>query len=94
MGHEGDLTGSEQALRSLEDVLERLKSSSKTSQIPVIVLSGSTDPNAEAAVRQLGADVYLSKPVDVNELLGTLARVLGQTLEGQPQGGGAKTPPV
>jgi CheY-like chemotaxis protein len=60
-------------------VLERLKSSTKTSAIPVIVLSGSTDPNAEASVKQRGADVYLSKPVDVDELLGTLARVLGET---------------
>jgi len=75
-------------------VLEHLKSSSKTSQIPVIVLSGSVDPNAEASVRQLGADVYLSKPVNVDELLGTLARVLGQTPEGQSRGGGAATPPV
>lgn len=66
--------------------LERLKSSSKTSHIPVIVLSGSVDPNAEASVRQLGADVYLSKPVDVDELLGTLARVLGQSSESAPQG--------
>lgn len=57
--------------------LERLKASTKTSHIPVIVLSGSTDPKAEAEVRARGADVYLSKPVDVPELLGTLARVLG-----------------
>ncbi len=59
-------------------VLERLKASTKTSHIPVIVLSGSTDPDAEASVKQRGADVYLSKPVDVDELLGTLSRVLGQ----------------
>ncbi|MEK7240659.1 MAG: response regulator [Gemmatimonadota bacterium] len=60
-------------------VLERLKASTKTSQIPVIVLSGSTDPEAEPSVRKLGADVFLSKPVDVDELLGALSRVLGQS---------------
>lgn len=60
-------------------VLERLKASTKTSHIPVIVLSGSTNPQADAQVRQLGADVFLSKPVDVDELLGALARVLGQS---------------
>lgn len=58
-------------------VLERLKASTKTSQIPVIVLSGSTDPQADLAVRARGADAYLSKPVDVDELLGTLGRLLG-----------------
>ncbi len=60
-------------------VLERLKASSRTSQIPVIVLSGSTDPQAGAAVKGLGADEYLAKPVDVDQLLEALARVLGQT---------------
>ena len=60
-------------------VLERLKASTRTSQIPVIVLSGSTDPDADASVRRLGADAFLSKPVDVDELLGALARVLGQS---------------
>lgn len=71
-------------------VLERLKASTKTSQIPVIVLSGSDDPQADPAVRQLGADIYLSKPVDVHELLGALARVLGRTPESAPRGSDAK----
>lgn len=67
-------------------VLERLKASTKTSQIPVIVLSGSTDPEADSSVRKLGADVFLSKPVDVDELLGALARVLGPSPEAAPPG--------
>ena len=58
-------------------VLDRLKASTKTSQIPVIVLSGSTDPQADLSVRTRGADAFLSKPVDVDELLGTMARLLG-----------------
>jgi DNA-binding NarL/FixJ family response regulator len=43
----------------------------------VIVLSGSTDPQASTAVKALGADEYLSKPVDVDQLLEALSRVLG-----------------
>jgi two-component system response regulator RegA len=62
-------------------VLERLKASTKTSQIPVIVLSGSTDPKADAEVRARGAEDYLAKPVDVEQLLTALSRVLG----GAPQ---------
>jgi len=62
-------------------VLERLKASTKTSHIPVIMLSGSTDPQADLAARIRGADAFLSKPVDVDELLGTMARLLG----GAPQ---------
>ena len=58
-------------------VLERLKASTKTSQIPVIVLSGSTDPQADQAVRALGANAFLAKPVDVDQLTEALSRVLG-----------------
>ena len=42
--------------------------------LTVIVLSGSTDPEAHVAVRIRGADAFLSKPVDVDELLGTLLK--------------------
>ena len=58
-------------------VLERLKASSKTWQIPVIVLSGSTDPKAADTVKALGAAEYLTKPVVVDQLLAAVARALG-----------------
>ncbi len=58
-------------------VLERLKASSKTWQIPVIVLSGSTDPKSADTVKALGAAEYLAKPVVVDQLLAAVARALG-----------------
>ena len=57
-------------------VLERLKASSKTCQIPVIVVSGSEDPNVIPAVKGLGADEYLPKPVNFEQLHAALLRVL------------------
>ncbi len=60
-------------------VLKRLKASSKTSQIPVIVVSGSEDPNVIPAVKGLGADEYLPKPVNFEQLHAALVRVLGLT---------------
>ena len=62
-------------------VLERLRASSKTMQIPVIVLSSSTDDKTVAAVKALGADEFLPKPVDPEQLLEALARVLGNSGE-------------
>ena len=59
-------------------VLQRLKASTKTSMIPVIVLTGSTEPDLPDRVRALGADEFLSKPVDPATLLSTLQRLLGQ----------------
>lgn len=62
-------------------VLERLRASSKTMHIPVIVLSSSTDDKTVGAVKALGADEFLPKPVDPEQLLATLARVLGNSGE-------------
>jgi CheY-like chemotaxis protein len=57
-------------------VLERLKGSSRTMQIPVVVLSGIHDPNVVNEVMALGAFEYLHKPVDVDVLDKALRRAL------------------
>jgi CheY-like chemotaxis protein len=48
--------------------LRKLKSSTMTSQIPVVVLSGSIDPADEQLVRDLGAQGFLRKPPDVEAI--------------------------
>ena len=58
-------------------VLKQLKASTKTCQIPVIVLSGSIDPQSASTVKDLGADEYLAKPVDLDRLYNTLSSILG-----------------
>ena len=63
-------------------VLQRLKASTKTSMIPVVVLTGSTEPDLPDRVRTLGAAEFLSKPVDPPTLLSTLQRLLGQPESG------------
>ena len=60
-------------------VLKQLKASTKTCQIPVIVLSGSIDPQAAPSVKVLGADEFLPKPVDLDRLYSTLSSLLGTT---------------
>lgn len=39
------------------EVLKRLRMSSKTQHIPVVVVSGSSEPNIERTVKELGAHV-------------------------------------
>ena len=58
-------------------VLNQLKASPKTSQIPVIVLSGSIDPEMVSRVKGLGADEFLPKPVDLDRLYHSLSSLLG-----------------
>jgi CheY-like chemotaxis protein len=68
-------------------VLKQLKSSTKTCQIPVIVLSGSIDPEIIPTVKDLGADEFLSKPVNLQNLYRTLSRLLRTTPQAPPPGG-------
>jgi DNA-binding response OmpR family regulator len=49
--------------------LEKLKLSTRTSHIPVIVLSAITDRARIEKVRELGAVEFLPKPVDADALL-------------------------
>jgi CheY-like chemotaxis protein len=48
--------------------LEKLKLSSRTAHIPVVVLSGVTDPARIERVQELGAAAFLPKPVDPDAL--------------------------
>ncbi len=57
--------------------LKRLKQSVKTSQIPVVVLSGTTDPEIPDTVRAMGAEAFLPKPVDLDEVIRLLRELLG-----------------
>jgi len=69
-------------------VLTQLKASTKTSQIPVIVLSGSIDPQIVPRVKDLGADEFLTKPVNLDALYLALSRLLGTTPQAPPLGSG------
>ena len=49
-------------------VLRQLKNSTKTNQIPIIVISGSIDPATAATVTSMGADEFLGKPPNFERL--------------------------
>lgn len=58
------------------EALRKLKRSVRTSSIPVVVLSGSVEPEAAQAVKALGAVELLLKPVDPEALYKVLCAVL------------------
>jgi len=60
------------------EVLKRLRMSSKTQHIPVIVVSGEENPGIEAKARSLGADEFLHKPVDQEQLCASVDRILSK----------------
>jgi CheY-like chemotaxis protein len=61
------------------EVLKKLQQSSRTSQIPVVVVSGSISEADEARVTALGAVAFLRKPADPQTLHETLTRAAGGT---------------
>lgn len=52
-----------------EQVLTRLRADPVTQAVPVIVVSGDTDPAVQHRVLALGAQWFLTKPYDVDDLL-------------------------
>jgi DNA-binding NarL/FixJ family response regulator len=57
--------------------LRRLKRSTHTSGIPIIVVSGTTDPKQIEAAMELGAAAFLPKPVDATALCAAVDEALG-----------------
>jgi PAS domain S-box-containing protein len=62
------------------DVTSVLKSDERTQHIPIVILSIIED--REKGFR-LGADAYLTKPIDAEELLGAIASLLRESAEGR-----------
>lgn len=61
-------------------VLEKVKMSVLTHDIPVVILTGMQDPGYEAKVLEKGVDAYLQKPYDPVELLTEIKRLIGEAV--------------
>ena len=62
-------------------VLKKLQQSSRTGQIPVVVVSGSISEAEEAQVAEFGVAAFLRKPVEAQVLHETLSRAIGRPVE-------------
>jgi len=58
------------------EVLRRLRADPRTRRIPVVVLSADASPGQIDRLMMLGADAYLTKPIDLKEFYRVLERVL------------------
>ncbi len=59
-----------------EEVLRALRDDPATASIPVVILSADATPGHVQRVLAAGAHSYLTKPIDVRELLSTIDRLL------------------
>jgi CheY-like chemotaxis protein len=60
------------------EALRKLKASARTLDVPVIVMSGSTEPGVIDQVLQLGAATFVGKPIVPEALMIALRKALGQ----------------
>jgi PAS domain S-box-containing protein len=60
-----------------DEVLKRLRREPVTADVPIVILSADATPSEIARLRALGADDYLTKPLDIRNLL----RVIDQLLQ-------------
>ena len=58
------------------EVLSHVRRQIPTAMLPVIVLTGTLNPNAEIEVMERGADDYLTKPIDAARLLARVKAAL------------------
>ena len=59
-----------------EYLLEIVKHTPSTSDTPVIVLTGMRDPNLKSRLLHGGADVFLNKPINFDELVHHVSRFI------------------
>jgi PAS domain S-box-containing protein len=59
-----------------DEVLRRLRADVRTAHIPVVMISADATPRTIERLRAQGADAYLTKPLDVDEFLATIDRLL------------------
>jgi DNA-binding response OmpR family regulator len=58
------------------ELVRRLRSRTRTANVPVLVVTAGHDPAEEATVLRGGADAYLAKPFEAADLLTEIDRVL------------------
>jgi len=61
------------------DLLRQLREDPKTKNLPVIILSALSQVDDKIAGLEAGADEYLTKPIDVRELIARVAAVLARS---------------
>ena len=69
-----------------EEVLRRLRNDPRTAEIPVVILSADARPSLIKRLLGSGARAFLTKPLDVAELLGLLDQIADERSASVPPG--------
>ncbi len=64
------------------DLIAKLRANPKFARLPIIVSSGSTDPDSPDRARRLGADAYFTKPYSPAALRRKLEQLIQEEKDG------------
>ncbi len=71
--------------RSGDEILARLRHSSRCGKVPAIVITSSDSPQDRARARELGASFYFRKPADLERFM-AIGEIVRKFLETQTDG--------
>jgi DNA-binding response OmpR family regulator len=66
------------------ELIERVRAANGAAHLPIIVISGDSDPGTPERVRRLGADAYFAKPYSPAAVRGMLERLLHENSSPSP----------
>ena len=66
------------------ELIERIRAAGGAAHLPIIVISGDSDPGTPERVRRLGADAYFAKPYSPAAVRETLERLLHENSSPSP----------
>jgi CheY-like chemotaxis protein len=66
------------------ELIERVRAAGGAAHLPIIVISGDSDPKTPERVRRLGADAYFAKPYSPAAVRETLERLLHENSSPSP----------
>lgn len=66
------------------ELIERVRAAAPATYVPIIVVSGDSDPDTPDRVRRLGADAYFAKPYSPAAVRETLERLLHENPPSSP----------
>ena len=66
------------------ELIERVRAAGGGAHLPIIVISGDSDPKTPERVRRLGADAYFAKPYSPAAVRETLERLLHENSSPSP----------
>jgi CheY-like chemotaxis protein len=68
-----------------QEVLRRLRADSNTAQVPIVILSADARPALITQLLDQGARAFLTKPLDIKELLTLLGTITAEQHQAAPQ---------